>query len=182
MSRLHIDFAQRGWRRTVFHTHPAVWAGAVLGLLLCGGAALAGYQVFEQRQQRLAAIERAAQRQAILAQTKLPVKSTVQISEAQAAFVNAAVLQLNLPWRDLQEAVAAATPPKVALLALEPDARKRVLKITAEAKNSDDMIAYIEQLKQQELFGAVQLLRHEISQLDPNQPIRFQVEASWSVR
>lgn len=180
MTRLHIDFAPRGWRRTVFHTHPAVWAGAALGLLLCGGAALAGYQVFEQRQQRFAAIERAAQRQEIASQAKLPAKSAVQIPEAQAAFVNAAVLQLNLPWRDLQEAVAAATPPTVALLALEPDARKRVLKITAEAKNSDDMIAYIEQLKQQELFSGVQLLRHEISQLDPNRPIRFQLEAGWS--
>src|SRR5450830_409146 len=148
MTRLHIDFAPRGWRRTVFHTHPAVWAGAALGLLLCGGAVLAGYHVFEARQQRSAAIERAAQRQAIASQARLPAKSAVQISEAQAVFVNAAVLQLNLPWRDLQEAVAAATPPTVALLALEPDARKRVLKITAETKNSDDMIAYIEQLKQ----------------------------------
>ncbi len=180
MSRLHIDFAPRGWRRTVFHIHPAVWAGAALGLLLCGGAALAGYHVFEQRQQRLAAIDRAAQRLAIQSQPKQVAKSTLQIPEAQAAFVNAAVLQLNLPWRDLQEAVAAATPPAVALLALEPDARKRVLKISAEARNSDDMIAYIQQLKEQELFSGVQLVRHEISQLDPNRPIRFQVEAGWS--
>ncbi|CDG84580.1 putative uncharacterized protein [Janthinobacterium agaricidamnosum NBRC 102515 = DSM 9628] len=157
-----------------------MWAGAVLGLLLCGGAALAGCQVFEQRQQRLAAIERAAQRQAIQSQPKQAAKSAVQIPEAQAVFVNAAVLQLNLPWRDLQEAVAAATPPAVALLALEPDARKRVLKISAEARNSDDMIAYIQQLKEQELFSGVQLVRHEISQLDPNRPIRFQVEAGWS--
>jgi hypothetical protein len=44
----------------------------------------------------------------------------------------------------------AATPANIALLALEPDARKRSMKITAEAKTSDDMIAYVEQLKQQE--------------------------------
>ena len=43
------------------------------------------------------------------------------------------------------------------------------------------MIEYVAQLKQQELFGAgVQLLRHEINELDPGKPLRFQVEAHWS--
>jgi hypothetical protein len=66
------------------------------------------------------------------------------------------------------------------LLALEPDPHRRSMKITAEAKTADEMIAYIEQLKQQELFGAVALVRHEINELDPNRPIRFQVDAQWS--
>ncbi|KAB8046963.1 hypothetical protein GCN74_28320, partial [Janthinobacterium sp. FT14W] len=102
------------------------------------------------------------------------------IAPAQAAAVNTAILQLNLPWRDVQDALASATPPGIALLALEPDARKRVLKITAETTGSDAMVAYIAQLKQQELFGArVQLLRHEINALDPNKPLRFQLEAHW---
>ena len=102
------------------------------------------------------------------------------IAPAQAAAVNAAILQLNLPWRDLQDALASATPPAIALRALDPDARKRVLKITAETTGSDAMVAYVAQLKQQELFGTrVQLLRHEINELDPNRPLRFQLEARW---
>ncbi|HZV65151.1 MAG TPA: PilN domain-containing protein, partial [Telluria sp.] len=64
--------------------------------------------------------------------------------------------------------------------ALEPDARKRTMRITAEAKTSDDMIAYVEQLKQQELFAAVVLTRHEINDQDPNKPIRFQLDAQWT--
>ncbi len=94
--------------------------------------------------------------------------------------MNAAVLQLNLPWRALHDAIAAATPKDIALLALEPDPRRRSMKITAEARTSDEMIAYVERLKQQELFGAVALLRHEINELDPNRPIRFQLDAQWS--
>ena len=65
------------------------------------------------------------------------------------------------------------------LLALEPDARKHVLRLTAEVKNSDDMIGYIELLKQQEFFSAVTLTRHEVSELDPNRPLRFQLDAEW---
>jgi hypothetical protein len=64
----------------------------------------------------------------------------VAIPEAQATFVNGAILQLNLPWRELQDAVLAATPRTVALVAMEPDPRKRILKITAETKTSDDMV------------------------------------------
>jgi hypothetical protein len=36
--------------------------------------------------------------------------------------------------------VLAATPRTVALVAMEPDPRKRILKITAETKTSDDMV------------------------------------------
>ena len=49
----------------------------------------------------------------------------------------------------------------------------------AEAKTSDDMIAYIEQLKKQEFFTAVLLTKHEINEQDPNKPWRFQFEAQW---
>jgi Tfp pilus assembly protein PilN len=101
------------------------------------------------------------------------------VPEAQAAAVNAAVLQLNLPWRALYDAVQAGTPANIALLALEPDARKSLLRITAEAKTSDDMIAYVEQLKKSEWFSGVLLSRHEINEQDPNRPIRFQLDAQW---
>jgi hypothetical protein len=53
---------------------------------------------------------------------------------AQADAVNAAVMQLNLPWRALHDAVAAATPASIALLALEPDARKRACASPPSAK------------------------------------------------
>jgi Tfp pilus assembly protein PilN len=102
------------------------------------------------------------------------------VPPAQADAVNAAVLQLNLPWRALHDAVQSATPAAIALLALEPDAKRRSLRITAEAKSSDDMIAYVVRLRGQDGFGAVALVRHEINEQDPNRPIRFQVDAAWS--
>lgn len=182
MSRIEIDFAPRGLRRSLHQLPPALLAAGVIGLALCVGAALAGYRTLDQQHQREAHLRHLQQRQAALAQASAarPRAAASVIAPDQAAAVNAAVLQLNLPWRELTDAVAAATPPTVALLTLEPDARKQVLRVSAETKTSDDMIAYLEQIKQQAFFSSVLLTRHEVMELDPNKPIRFQFEAVWS--
>ncbi|MES2152925.1 MAG: PilN domain-containing protein [Pseudomonadota bacterium] len=180
MKAVQIDFAAPSLRRTLFRTGPMGWTLCALALLLCVAAGSVGYRLWAQQRAnvlQLAALKPAASAPAPVLPASAPAP---QISEAQASVVNAAVLQLNLPWRALRDAIGAATPAEVALLALEPDARKHSIKITAEAKTSDAMIAYIEQLKQQELFVAVTLVRHEINDQDPNKPIRFQLEAQWT--
>lgn len=179
LRRLHIDFAPPSLRRSLYLLHPALAAAGWLGLLLGVAAALGGWQLLEQRQAREHQLRHLQQRQAALSKAP-PAAPRSAIAPAQAAFVNAAIEKLNLPWRDLQDAVVAATPRSVALLALEPDPRKQLLKLTAETRNADDMIAYIEALKQQELFRAVLLTRHEVNEQDPNRPLRFQLEAEWS--
>jgi Tfp pilus assembly protein PilN len=181
MKRMHIDFAAPGWRRTLYRLHPAFAVAGIAGLLLCAGAAWMALHLSAQREARAQQLQDVRQRASALARLPAAVPQTA-IPAAQANAVNAAVLQMNLPWRDLQDAVAAATPPNIALLALEPDARKQILKITAEAKNSDEMVGYIELLKQQEFFRSAALARHEIGEQDPNHPIRFQVEAQWDAR
>lgn len=181
LSSMRIDFAPRSLRRSLHHLPPLAVAAGLVGLLLCVGAAIGAYQLAEQQRFREHQLQHLRERQAALSAAPVAVVATA-IPEAQAAFVNGAILQLNLPWRELQDAVAAATPRSVALLALEPDARKHLLKITAETKNSDDMIAYIEELKQQELFSGVLLTRHEVNEQDPNRPLRFQLEAQWVAR
>ena len=111
---------------------------------------------------------------------RAPVAAPARVvPPAQAGAVNASVQQLNVPWRGLHDAVQAATPATIALLALEPDAKKSSVRITAEAKSSDDMIAYVEQLQRLEWFSAVLLARHEINEQDRNRPIRFQIDAQW---
>jgi Tfp pilus assembly protein PilN len=179
MRKLQIDFAPPSLRRSLFHLAPATWIGLAAGLALCFGAALTAGQLAQQRQARAELVQRQSQHQARLTHVPTPVAHT-PIPTAQAQAVNAAIGQLNLPWRDLQDALAAATPTNVALLALEPDAKKRQLKLRGEAKSSDDMVAYIEALKAQEFFSDVVLMKHEINDQDPNRPIRFQLAASWS--
>ena len=179
MKRLQIDFSPPGWQRTLHRTSGAAWLLMGVALLLCAAAGVLGVRLAAQQRVDQARLNTA------LTRAKAPVLVAVAapvapISEPQAAAVNSVVMQLNLPWRALHDAVAAATPARIALLALEPDARRRSIKITAEAKTSDAMIAYLEALKEQELFTGVALTRHEINELDPNKPIRFQLEAEWS--
>ena len=179
MKPVRIDFARPGWRRALHRSGPLTWLAGLLGLGLCAAAAVSGQRLLERQRHDSAQLTQA------LTRARAPVAAPValpqaRISAQQAGAVNAAVLQLNLPWRALHDAIGEATPPSIALLALEPDAKKRSIKLTAEAKTSDAMIDYVAQLKRQELFAGVTLTRHEINEADPNRPIRFQLEAEWS--
>jgi Tfp pilus assembly protein PilN len=178
MKRVRIDFAAPGVRRTLFHT-PRLALALVWGALCMGGPAMVQANLYLKER-------RAHEAQLALrdARAVVPLAARVALrppaaTEAQAVAVNAAILQLNLPWRALHDAVKAATPPSVALLALEPDAKRRTLRITAEARGSDEMLAYVERLQRQDWFADVALTRHEINQQDPNRPIRFQLDAQW---
>lgn len=179
MKPLRIDFAPPSLARTLFHTSRPAFALAAVALVLAGLAAAQALRLSEQRRLDAEQVARVVQHHAVPVQVA-PVQAKVTVSAAQAAAVNAAVLQLNLPWRDLQQAIGDATPATVALLALEPDARKRTVRITAEARGSDDMIGYIEQLQAQAWFTSVVLTHHETNDVDPNKPVRFQIDAQWA--
>jgi hypothetical protein len=104
----------------------------------------------------------------------------ITLSPAQVLATNASIEQLNIPWRSIFMAVERAAANKVAFLALEPDARKRTLRITAETKNVDAMLDFATRLQAQAKVDAVKLLNHEVNTQDPNQPIRFQADMQWS--
>lgn len=178
MKQLDIDFAAPGLQRALHRTGAAAWVLAALAAALCVAAGLLGWRLLAQQGADARQLAAARLRAAPAAVAVAPPQA--RVSELQAGAVNSAVMQLNLPWRALQDAIGAATPPGIAMLALEPDPRKRSMKITAEARTSDAMIGYVEELKKQELFAGVALTRHEINEQDPVRPIRFQVEAEWS--
>ena len=176
--QIRLDFAPRSLRRTLFHAPPLHWIPVLCGLMVCAVALLHAFEYREAREE-VDALHAALGARAAVPAVQPAVRRAPAISEAQAAATNAAIMQLNLPWRALHDAVRGATAPNIALLALEPDSRKRVLRITAEAKDSDAMLAYVDALGREEWFGAVTLVRHEVLEQDPNRPLRFQVDAGW---
>jgi len=178
MKRVRLDFARPTVRRALFLAPPGVWGPLFAALAVCGAALVHALDYREAREE-VDALQAALRARAGAPVLQPVARRATPVSEQQATAVNAAVMQLNLPWRALHDAVREATPATVALLALEPDARKRVLRITGEARGSDDMLAYLEQLQKQQGFGAVTLVRHEIGEQDPNRPIRFQIDAQW---
>jgi Tfp pilus assembly protein PilN len=178
MTPLRIDFAPRTVRRAVARTGPLTWLLGCAGLTLCIVAALMIAALMKKNSVREASLQHARAQLSERTRHRAPPRKFM-IPAAQALAINAAILQLNLPWSDVLDAIEGATPATVALLALEPDAKKHTIKGTAEAKSSDQMIAYIEQLKKQAFFGEVVLTRHEINEQDANKPLRFQFEAQW---
>ncbi|QJD98762.1 PilN domain-containing protein [Massilia forsythiae] len=179
MRKVRIDFAPPSLRRAILRAPREAWLLLLALFIMCGPllTAVTKYRKGLDERARLQAATEVHVRQA--AAGTAPAPSRAPLPAAQAAAVNAAVLQLNLPWRGLHDAVQSATPANIALLALEPDAKKSALRITAEAKSSDDMIAYVARLQQEDWFKAVALVRHEINEQDPNRPIRFQIDARW---
>jgi Tfp pilus assembly protein PilN len=165
-------------RRSLFLAGLPAWAAAGVALVLAARAGHA-YWIYGADQRAFEAERASARARLVQAQPMKVAAKAAVLSAPEAAAVNAVVMQLNLPWRELRDAVRAATPQSVALLALEPDAKKQALRLTAEAKSSEDMVGYVERLKQQPLFESVVLARHEINDQDPNRPLPFQVDAQW---
>jgi Tfp pilus assembly protein PilN len=177
MRRSHIDFARPSALRALRLVGPMTRLALAAGIIACAGAGFASYTLLAQADARALEIQGLQQR--IEARTRPAPRRIEPISAAQAKAVNDIVARLNLPWRDVFQAIEAATPSGIALLELAPDAERNALKGTAEAKNSDEMLAYIERLAQQRFFSAVQLTRHELNEQEPMRPIRFQFQAEW---
>jgi hypothetical protein len=178
-------------RATVLNFIPV--AAPVMGwrllLLLLGACALLAWG---QRWQAQNAVN--AQLQQQLAQSRpvpkasAPTRSAEQQRdlEAHAKVVAEAVRQLNLPVAKL---FAALQPPKdirVALLALDLNAKtgsggSSLLKITAEARTPQEMMAWVAFLDEQALFQSVYLVKHElaVSQGGGEPGWRFLLEAQW---
>jgi hypothetical protein len=178
MNAIDIDFAPPGIRRAMRRMKPWAYLAIAAGIALGAWSALRAQELLDRIAVEGAAAHRAAASLNRRVHAK-PVTEKIAIGETEADAVNTAVAQLNIPWRDLFDAVESATPKEIALLSLDPDAGKHILRGTAEAKSGDDMVAYIEQLKKPGFFDVVVLTRHEVNEQDPNKPLRFQFEAHW---
>jgi Tfp pilus assembly protein PilN len=178
MNRLPIDFAPRTPITLVYRLPLWVWPVLLLGLVAALSAGLRLWslnQRMELMHQTLADIRQRVDQRAD--KPRRVVK--VSISPAQAATINKAVRQLNIPWSELLDALEGAASQKVALLEIRPEAATHRLLGVAEARNSDEMIRYIQRLKSQSMFGAVLITSHQVNEQDRNKPMRFEFSATW---
>jgi hypothetical protein len=151
--------------------HWAAWA------LLAAGLGLAAWVGWQGRQLQHAldkAVAAAPQPAAAVARRS----SRVATGEEQTA-ARQAREQLMVPWADLFVRLETNRPKRIALVALEADARKPEATLTAEARTAKDMLAYIEQLKGEAGFASVTLASHALQESDPQQPLRFVLRLVW---
>ena len=166
MRRLTLDF---------LHPFPRPhWAG---WLLLAAGVVMAGWVGWQDQQVGRALAEATAAAPAS-ARTAARRSARVSAGEERGA-AESAQTQLQVPWGDLFVRLEANRPKRIALVALEADARKNEATLTAEAKNARDMLAWIDELKDKAGFASVTLASHTVREDDPQQPIRFVLRLVW---
>ena len=116
---------------------------------------------------------------ATIAARRPPPAPVVTAADSRIDAINVAISDLNLPWQTLFSSLEQVKPKNVALLGLEPNPGKHVLRIFAETKQAEDMLEFVRLIRQQPQFTDAVLVKHEVYMQDPNRPLRFSVEASW---
>jgi len=63
---------------------------------------------------------------------------------------------------------------------VEPNVNTSVIKVVGEAKDYASMLKYVRSLSQQGVLHGVYLTDHKMDDQNPDNPIRFSLEASWA--
>ena len=176
MKRLHLDFVQaRPWRLPAAARERQLFLGiAALTVLGAGLIAWQWLQIERQIEETSDAI--AAVRGELLLRNP-PRSAPLALSAQQIAATNDIVAQLNTPWPAVLDGFESVASSDVALLQIEPDHRRRVVRGLAEAKNHQRMLVYLARLGSASPFTGALVNKQEINDRDPNRPLRFLFEA-----
>jgi Tfp pilus assembly protein PilN len=170
---LHIDFAP-GARR--------ISRGGVLlllaSVLLLGAGLFQAAQLVAARTHAQAALSSIEAQRADGAARTTPGKPDPR----QVALVRATrqvASDLMTPWARLLSSLGSTTGKDVALLSVEPSVAKRSVRLTAEARDANDMLAYVAALQRDSRLSSVVLVSHQLQVQAPGTPVRFQIQAQW---
>jgi Tfp pilus assembly protein PilN len=175
MKRVNLDFKRQGPRFSA--------TGAIV---LAAGLAVAAQLAWMERElsaniqsaeQKVARLEKEGGRRVQRpGQGRAADGAALQLEVRQA---NEILHQLALPWHGLFKAIESSNEKEVALLAVQPDMQRRVLRLSGEAKNFDALLAYVGRLEKDEALSQVYITQHEIRSQDPEKPVRFALVATW---
>ncbi|GAB3626141.1 hypothetical protein PTE30175_00861 [Pandoraea terrae] len=100
-------------------------------------------------------------------------------AELAAKQSQAVMRELTVPWQELLSIVESYAGRDVALIGIDQNPAQGQLRITAEAKDADAMIAYLKYLQRSTLLREAVLNTHVVETTVPGTPIRFQITAVW---
>ena len=173
LRRLDLDFKQT----------PRHWSVLGVLLLVIGAAALA--YVANAERGMAGQIELLEARMEVLAKrSKIKPAQPIDAQQLQLEIrqANEILQQLTLPWDALFKALEASSEQEIALLSIQPDVAKRLVRMGGEAKSFDALLAYITRLEHSKILNHVYLTSHEVRSQDPEKPVRFSLVANWVVQ
>ncbi|WP_321790260.1 hypothetical protein [Burkholderia pyrrocinia] len=172
MPMLDIDFCRR---RARTGTSGVILLGAAVLLWAACGAWL--WHAYAENDRARANVEAAQHR--TLAQrhvAKPPPTPAAKLAEKQS---QAVLRELTVPWQTLFSLVEDYPDHDVALIGIDQNPAQGQIRITAEAKNPDAMIAYLKYLQTSVVLREATLNGHLVEDNVPGKPVRFQITAVW---
>lgn len=172
--RLHLEFAPNARRVSRLGVLMLVVSG---GMLAAGAVQLANVLTGNARlADTLAAVDarRSAANDSATRTTAPDLGEAARMRTARQVAQN-----LMTPWADLLGALESAPMQKVAVLSIEPSVAKRSMRLTAEARDAHDMLAYLGALQREPRLSSVVLVSHQVQTQASGTPVRFQIQATW---
>jgi Tfp pilus assembly protein PilN len=153
-----------------------LWPGL---LVLALSLAIAGtlFMRYRHTQEQLALLQTSGK--LISPERRPQVSMSKERMDAEVKSAESVVRELALPWASLVQAIEQASTRQVALLQLQPDAEKRIVKLTAEARSREAMFDYMRRLGAANGLADVHIVSHQVQREDPQHPIQFSVQASF---
>lgn len=178
---LAFEPARTGWLPVLTGRRPLVarpWQWVILATA-AASFTLSIVQATQARQQLAAAREELQSVQQAQRRPSAARDGASTLTAAQAAAWNQIARQLNIPWAQLLDALENATPPDIALVAIEPDARRASIRLQAEARALEPLLAYPGALRASGLFDDAVLVKHETNEQDGAKPMRLSLDVRF---
>lgn len=173
MKPLDIDF---GWGRR----SSAQIAGIVLLVAAVAGVAVETWTWFGLRAEADSwqADRRRLDRMASAPRTKDSPENRERL-HAELRLANRVIDKLDTPWDALFGTVETHAGEQAILLAVEPDAERREVRLVGEAKDAAAMLDYLRDMRRAPALANVHLTGHQVNTQDPQRPVRFTIDARW---
>lgn len=172
MRPLSLDFVQ------ALRPSAAGWVLLLLGGLLLLASLLLWQWLAGERQQLAAQLHQERPQASAAAG---PARSASVAQDAALLEMQRVSVQLRRPWEQLFASLEALPREDIAWLSLTPDARKGLLRISAEARDLEAMLAFHRRLEQSPGLSDVSLLNHQVLADHPGRPVLFNLQARWEV-
>ncbi|MBS1145062.1 MAG: hypothetical protein H6R14_2468 [Proteobacteria bacterium] len=149
------------------------------GVLLCADAWLEDRNLQGQLDEAAARLAQAKRRADRLDAGRRDSQPENVFSAEEAKALRQTMGLIRVDWERLFRSIEDATGEDVALLAIRPSASGKSVQLSGEARNMAAALAFVDALRREPLSNVV-LLSHQIRQSDPQQPILFEISATWS--
>jgi len=175
-SRLHLEFAPASR-----HFSRSGMTLLAIGAALMGIVTVTSVRQLADNAQLKDALAALQAKRAGAAANATRVTPTEPGELARVRAIRQVARNLATPWADILESLESAPNEAVALLSVEPSVAKHSLRITAEARGPQEMLAYVGALQRDGRLSRVILASHELQTKAPGKPVRFQIQAAWGI-